>query len=256
MTELNDDKKFKRSTNPAFSKDPFAKAAEEGGTGTMTIEGAINKTGVLLAILAASGYYCYFKAISDPFNGLMGALLPAALAALIVGFIVIFVPRSSPFLAPAYAAIEGVVLGTVSAVYNARFPGLPIQAAGLTLAVLAIMLLAYRVGWLRYTETFAKVLAFSMLAILAIYVANFVMSFFGHSIGMIQDNGMIGIGFSLVVVVVASLNLIRDFDYIERGAGQGAPKYMEWYAGFSLMVTLIWLYLEMLRLLSKLNSRR
>lgn len=159
-------------------------------------------------------------------------------------------------LAPAYAVFEGCFLGAISSVFHAKYQGIAFQAAGLTLGVLGVMLVLYRTGILRATEKFVMVLMAATGAIALLYFVNMVMRLFGTSIPMIHESGPIGIGFSLVVVTVAALNLIVDFAVIESGVRNRAPKYMEWYAGFSLLVTIVWLYLEILRLLSKLNSRR
>jgi len=151
--------------------------------------------------------------------------------------------------------LEGLFLGGISALMEARFPGIVLQAVGLTFGTLAALLFAYRSGLIRATENFKLGVVAATGGICLLYLANIVMGFFGHSIGFIHESGWMGIGFSAVVVVVAALNLVLDFDFIEEGAAQGAPKYMEWYAAFGLMVTLVWLYLEMLRLLSKLQSK-
>ena len=159
-------------------------------------------------------------------------------------------------LAPVYAVFEGALLGAISSVFNAKYQGIAFQAAALTLGVLGVMLVLYRTGVLRATQKFMVVVMAATGAISLVYLVSMVMSLFGKSIPMIHDSGPIGIGFSVVVVAVAALNLILDFAIIESGVQRGAPKYMEWYAGFSLLVTIVWLYLEILRLLSKLNNSR
>jgi uncharacterized YccA/Bax inhibitor family protein len=150
---------------------------------------------------------------------------------------------------------EGLFLGGISSIFEAQFPGIVIQAVGLTLGTLVGLLFAYKSGLIKVTENFKLGVAAATGGIFLIYMASFVLGFFGVGIPFIHESGLIGIGFSLVVVVIAALNLVLDFDFIERGAEAGAPKYMEWYGAFGLMVTLIWLYLEMLRLLAKLRSR-
>jgi uncharacterized YccA/Bax inhibitor family protein len=158
--------------------------------------------------------------------------------------------------APLYAVLEGLVLGGLSATFEARFPGIVIQAVGLTFGTLFALLLAYKSGVIKATENFKLGVVAATGGIALVYLAGFVLGFFGVSIPYIHGSGTIGILFSLVVVVIAALNLVLDFDFIESGAASGAPKYMEWYAAFGLLVTLIWLYLEILRLLAKLRSRR
>ena len=157
---------------------------------------------------------------------------------------------------PAYAALEGLLLGGVSVGFEAQYPGLVSQAVFLTFGVLAVLLMAYRSGIIRATDNFKLGVVAATGGIGLVYLVGFVMSFFGASIPLIHGSGPIGIAFSLVVVGVAALNLVLDFDFIEQGAERGVPKYMEWYAAFGLLVTLVWLYLEMLRLLAKLQERR
>jgi uncharacterized YccA/Bax inhibitor family protein len=158
--------------------------------------------------------------------------------------------------APIYAALEGLALGGISAVFESRYPGIVSQAVFLTFGTLAALLIAYRSGWIKATENFKLGVVAATGGIFFVYLISFVLSFFGVSIPLIHGSGVFGILFSLFVVVIAALNLVLDFDFIEQGAEQGAPKYMEWFAAFGLMVTLIWLYLEVLRLLSKLQQRR
>jgi uncharacterized YccA/Bax inhibitor family protein len=157
--------------------------------------------------------------------------------------------------APLYGLLEGLVLGSVSAIFELRFPGIAIQAVGLTFGTLVALLLAYRSGLIRVTDKFRLGVVAATGGIALFYLITFVLGFFGVHFNSIYGAGPIGIGFSVFVVIIASLNLVLDFDFIESGARAGAPKYMEWYAAFGLMVTLIWLYLEILRLLSKLRSR-
>jgi uncharacterized YccA/Bax inhibitor family protein len=178
-----------------------------------------------------------------------------AIVGLVLGLITSFKQTWAPITAPLYALAEGVFIGALSAIFEMRYPGIVIQAVGLTFGVMAAMLMAYRSGLIRPTEKFKLGIVAATGGIMLLYLANMVMGFFGHSMGFINGNSSIGILFSVVVVVIASLNLILDFDMIETGVQQRAPKYMEWYGAFALVVTLVWLYLEMLRLLSKLQSR-
>jgi uncharacterized YccA/Bax inhibitor family protein len=169
--------------------------------------------------------------------------------------VTVFKPHLAPITAPLYAVLEGLILGALSANYQARWAGLPMQAVGLTFMVFLAMLVVYRTGIIKVTDKFRFGVAAATGGIVLFYVLSIVLSMFGVRIPMVHDSGMIGIGFSLVVVGVAALNLVLDFDLIENGVAAGAPKFMEWYAAFGLLVTLVWLYLEMLRLLSKLNRR-
>jgi len=236
--------RFGRSGNPAFSK---GFGINENITGeVMTLDGAVNKTGILLALCVGGAYFGW----NSP-----GLVMPAILIGLVIALFTIFRPKNSPYTAPAYAAIEGVALGGITMIFEAQYPGIGIQAIGLTFGILASLLFCYKSGIIKPDENFRLMVFSGTMGIMILYLVNFVMSFFGNSIGFIHSNGLFGIGFSLFVVAIASLNLVLDFDFIEEGAEKGMPKYLEWYAAFSLMVTLIWLYLEILRLLAKIRSR-
>ena len=161
----------------------------------------------------------------------------------------------APITAPIYAVLEGLFLGGLSSMFEARFPGIAVQAIFGTFGTMAGLLLAYRTGLIKATENFRLGVFAATAGIAMLYLVSIVMGFFGKSIPFIHQSGAIGIGFSVFVVIIAALNLVLDFDFIEKGEEVGAPKYMEWYAAFGLLVTLVWLYVEMLRLLSKLRSR-
>jgi uncharacterized YccA/Bax inhibitor family protein len=241
-----------RSGNPALKAGTFT-GAGAFGAGAMTLEGSVNKTGIALVILIA--------AAALQWNGVFGAAMPLVTLVGVIGGLVVALATAfkkvwAPTTTPLYAALEGLALGGISLVFEARYPGIVINAVGLTFGTLAAMLLAYRAGLVRATEKFKLGVFAATGGIALLYLVSMVMGFFGASIPFIGGSGPIGIGFSLVVVVIAALNLVLDFDFIERGAAAGAPKYMEWYAAFGLLVTLVWLYLEMLRLLAKLQDRR
>jgi uncharacterized YccA/Bax inhibitor family protein len=225
------------------------------GDQAMTINGTVNKTGLMLMILLASAVWTWSK-YTGPES--LGAVMPMVWTGAIGGFIValatVLKKTWSPVTAPLYALFEGLFLGGISAVFEARFPGIVMQAAALTFGVLGALLVAYRSGLIKATENFKLGVVAATGGIFLVYAVNLVMGFFGSSIGFIHDSGWMGIGFSAFVVVIAAMNLVLDFDFIENGVEQGAPKYMEWYAAFGLMVTLVWLYLEILRLLSKLRD--
>jgi uncharacterized YccA/Bax inhibitor family protein len=248
-----------RTANPALNGNTFGRPAyaSAASSGRMTINGTVNKTGVLLVILLIPATWIWgqvYGAWQSPAAGplMMGGLI----GGLVFALVTIFKKEWSPVTAPLYAACEGLVLGGISALMEMKFPGIVIQAVALTAGTLLCLLLAYRSGLIRATENFKLGIVAATGAIAMIYLTSFILGFFGVRIPFIHENGLIGIGFSLVVVVIAALNLVLDFDFIEQGAEHGAPKYMEWYAAFGLMVTLVWLYLEILRLLAKLNSRR
>jgi len=249
-----------RSGNPVLGANTFLDAGTgrlvNSDAGTMTVNGTVNRSALLLLLLVCGAAFTWSK-FTGPES--MPAVLPwlamGGIGGFIVALITVFKKTWAPVTAPAYAVLQGLFLGGISASMEARFPGIVLQAVGLTFGTLAALLVAYRSGLIRATENFKLGVVAATGGICLLYLANIVMGFFGHSIGFIHESGWMGIAFSAVVVVVAALNLVLDFDFIEEGAAQGAPKYMEWYAAFGLMVTLIWLYLEMLRLLSKLQSR-
>ena len=250
---------FGRSGNPMFRSNAFPPDAafdETDSTQRMTLAGAINKTGILLVLcLVSAGYVWnqFFQSSEPPaVNGLM---MLGLLGGLAMAIVTIFKRQWAGLTAPAYALLQGLALGGISAMFELQYPGIVIQAVGLTFGTLAMLLLAYKTGLIKPTENFRLMIVAATGGIALLYLVSFVMGFFGSSVGFIHSNGLFGIGFSLFVVAIAALNLVLDFDFIEAGAEQGAPKYMEWYGAFSLMVTLVWLYLEILRLLAKLRSR-
>ena len=236
--------RFGRSGNPAFSQGFGINQSVTGEV--MTLDGTVNKTGILLALCIGGAYFGW----NAP-----GLVLPAILIGFVIALFTIFRPKNSPYTAPAYAAIEGVALGGITMIFEAQYPGIGIQAIGLTFGILASLLFCYKSGIIKPTENLRLMIFAGTMGIFILYLVSFIMSFFGNSIGFIHSNGLFGIGFSLFVVAIASLNLVLDFDFIEEGAEKGMPKYLEWYGAFSLMVTLVWLYLEILRLLAKLRSR-
>ena len=243
-----------RTTNPTLNPQTFAGTGVLQGEG-MTVTGTVNKTVVLLVLVLCGALFTWREFVASPAEA-MPWVLGGALGGLVVGFVTMFKKEWSAVTAPLYAVLEGLLLGGISALYNARFHGLVFQAVLLTFGTLFVLLAAYRLGLVRATEKFRLGVTVATGAVCLIYFAGFILSLFNVRIPYIHESGLLGIGFSLVVVVIAALNLVLDFDMIEQGAKQGAPKFMEWYAGFGLLVTLVWLYLEMLRLLAKLAGRR
>jgi uncharacterized YccA/Bax inhibitor family protein len=248
-----------QSGNPTLNKNTFLDSAS--GTvvsrdNAMTINGTVNKTAFLLVLVLVGAMYSWSK-FSGPasLDAVYPLMIGGALGGFVLAMITVFKKEWSAFTAPAYALLEGLFIGGISAIFELRFPGIVMQAVGLTFGTMGALLLAYRSGLIRATEKFKLGVVAATGGIALFYLASMVMGFFGHSFSIINSSSMLGIGFSVVVVIVAALNLILDFDLIEQGVAQGAPKYMEWYGGFALVVTLVWLYLEILRLLSKLNSR-
>ena len=242
-----------RTSNPALSTDAFRATGAAYGE-PMTISGAVNKTGILLICAVATAIWSWNRFLDSPQTALP-LLAIGAIGGFIVALVTIFKKEWSPMTAPLYALLEGLVMGSVSAMYEMRLHGIVIQAVGLTFGVLFALLLAYRSGLIRATENFKLGIVAATGGIALFYLLQFALGFFGIHFAAVNGSGTIGIGFSLFVVVIAALNLVLDFDFIERGAEARAPKYMEWYAAFGLMVTLIWLYLEILRLLSKTRRR-
>jgi uncharacterized YccA/Bax inhibitor family protein len=239
-----------RSGNPALRSDVFRDIPQTVSGFAMTIQGTVNKTLILLLLTVISASWVWGNA-----QAALPFLLPAAIAGLVVAIITIMKKENAYITAPIYALIEGVVIGGISAIFEAQYPGIVIQAVALTFGTLFCMLMAYRTGIIRATEKFKLGVVAATGAIAVIYFISIIMGFFGARMPMIHSTGPMGIIFSLVVVTIAALNLVLDFDFIEKGAEHGAPKYMEWYGAFGLIVTLIWLYLEILRLLSKLQRR-
>ena len=256
MSQHNALRMFGRSGNPALRNAIF----KNEGTATdqvMTLQGTVNKTGILLVLVVVGATYTWnlFFQTGDA-AAVMPIAIGGAIGGLIFALVTIFKKTWAGVTAPAYAVLQGLFLGGISAIFEAQFPGIVIQATGLTLGTLASLLLLYKLGIIKPTENFRLMIVSATMGIGLLYLVSFVMNMFGSTgIGFIHSNGLMGIGFSLFVVAIAALNLVLDFDFIEQGSEQGAPKYMEWFGAFALMVTLIWLYLEMLRLLSKLRSR-
>jgi uncharacterized YccA/Bax inhibitor family protein len=243
-----------RTANPALNAKTFTGLARTGEA--MTIQGTVNKTGIMLILLLIPAFWVWDKFFTtmDPAS-VSSWMMLGIIGGLIFALITVFKKEAAPVTAPIYAILEGLFLGGISAIFEAQFPGIVIQAVGLTFGTLFCLLMAYRSGMIRATENFKLGVAAATGGIFLMYLATFILGFFGVNVPFIHESGLIGIGFSLFVVVIAALNLVLDFDFIENGAAHGAPKYMEWYAAFGLMVTLIWLYIEFLRLLAKLRSR-
>ncbi|MBT6870349.1 MAG: Bax inhibitor-1/YccA family protein [Candidatus Marinimicrobia bacterium] len=237
-----------RSGNPSLNKNTF-KSFSASSENQMTLDGTVNKTGISLLILMLTATYTW----NSPSPGLM---MIGGIGGFIVAMITIFKRHLSAITVPIYAALEGLMLGGVSMMFEQLYPGIVSQAIFLTFGILASLLLAYKSGLIKPTENFKLGVAAATGGIAIIYLMSWVMSFWGGSIPLIHSSSTFGILFSVGVIIIASLNLVLDFDFIEQGTEMGAPKYMEWYGAFGLMVTLIWLYLEILRLLAKLNSRR
>ena len=240
-----------RSGNPALRGSIFTGVQAVSGEKAMTIQGTTNKTIISLGLVILTASWAWANSqIAAPF------LWPAVIGGFIVAIVTVFKKEWAPITAPIYAAVEGVALGVISLVFEKSFPGIVKQAVALTFCVLFSLLIIYKSRLIKPTENFKLGVFAATGGIALIYLVSIIMGFFGVRIPFIHGSGPIGIAFSVFVVIIAALNLVMDFDFIEKGAEYGAPKYMEWYGAFGLIVTLVWLYLEILRLLAKLQSRR
>lgn len=252
----------KKSNNPFLSSKAFTQPASvhnaEGHpasfidyNNTMTIQGAVNKSFILLLLLVASslGAWIMTATGSNP--------MVLAIAGAVIGFILVMVtvarPHTSAYLAPAYALFEGLFIGSISAVFEVMYPGIVLEAVGATFITFIICFLLYKFRVVKVTEQFKSVVIASTLAIATYYFVSIILSMFGIHL-FHHDNSLMSIGFSIFVIVIASLNLFLDFDMIEQGAQKSLPKYMEWFCAMGLIITLVWLYIEFLRLLSKLRD--
>lgn len=244
---------FKGSRNPVLSEKIMNNYAGVG-SGSMTVDGVINKSFFLwLFLVASAGYFWHQTHILQ--SGGMGLLFGFMIGGFIIAMIISFKPTTAPFLAPVYAVLEGGLLGLISRAYNLQYKGIVGQAVMITLGIFAGMLLLYRLRIIRVTDKFRMVVMTAISGIFIVYMVQLVLGFFGISIPFLFEPSLFGIGFSLFVLFFASMMLALDFDMIEKMSNHGAPKYFEWYSGFALMVTLVWVYLEVLRLLSLIYRR-
>jgi uncharacterized YccA/Bax inhibitor family protein len=246
-----------RTANPALSAKTFTDVPRVVDPArVMTIQGTVNKTLLMLVLVLIPAVWVWnmFFTSGNP-QAIMPWLYGGVIGGFTVALVTIFKKQWSPVTAPLYSVLEGLAIGGISAFFEAQFPGIVIQAVALTFGTLLCLLLVYKSGIIKVTENFKMGVVAATGGIALIYVITIVLGFFGIRMPYIHESGTIGIIFSLVVVIIAALNLVLDFDFIEKGASAGAPKFMEWYAAFGLMITLIWLYLEILRLLAKTRSR-
>ena len=249
---------FFKSGNPTLTEKSFEKTLHTtGDAGVMTEKGTLNKFGLLMILVLGSASFTW-KVAADGVN-IMPWIIGSAIGGLIIALILAFKPVWASFLAPVYALVEGVFVGGISAYYNDAFsqiaPNIVMQAVGITFGVVIAMFGLYRFGIIKATQKFKAIVFTATAGIAIFYLLAFVLRFFNIEMPLIHSSGTWGIMFSLVVVAVAALNLILDFDMIEQGSAMGAPKYMEWYGAFGLLVTIVWLYIEILRLLSKFARR-
>lgn len=249
----------KKYSNPTLRIGIFEKAGRAtDAASAMTIDGAIGKTGILLTIIVLAGAFTWSLYGSFYASYIMPLAWFGIIGAFILALIISFKNTTAPYLSPVYAVLEGLALGGISVLFDSMFPGIAFQAICLTVLVASIMLLLYKFRIIKVTEKFRSVIILATAAIAVFYLITFVLSFFGIYTPLSMGSTMspfITIGISLVVVVIAALNLLLDFDFIEKGAEYGAPKYLEWYGAFGLTVTLVWLYLEILKLLARIANR-
>lgn len=252
-----------KSSNPAFQQDMFAGydqvyGVERAPSTVTTVQGTVGKTFLLLAILSFTAMWSWYAVAKGTFP--MAVLPISAIGGFIVAMITIFRPKSAHITAPIYAALEGVFLGALSQFieiqYHAKYPGIALQAVILTFGTMFVMLFLYQTRIVRVTQKLQAGIIAATGAVALFYFITILLGFFGVAMPLVYSSSPLGIAFSLFVVGLAAFNLLLDFDFIEKAAYAGAPKYMEWYGAFGLMVTLIWLYVEILRLLSKLADRR
>jgi uncharacterized YccA/Bax inhibitor family protein len=241
----------RRTGNPMLNERTFGSLPRVGiGVGGMTLKGTIDKSFLLLVVLMVAALWTWSQVAGGNAQAASPLMLLGIFGGFILAMIVGFKPTAAPYLAIPYAALEGLFLGGISAIFEQRYHGIAIQAVGLTFAVLGALLIAYRTRLIRVTDQFRAMVVAATFGIMLFYVATLLLGFFHVSLQALYAPTPLGIGISLVIVGIAALNVVLAFDLIERGVVGGAPKFMEWYCAFSLMVTLVWLYLEMLRLLA------
>jgi uncharacterized YccA/Bax inhibitor family protein len=242
-----------KSSNPVFTKRFASLAGSASGQGSMTISGTLDKTAILFFLVFISASYTWDHYLDQSVN-VSGLMLFGLFGGFIAALVTSFKPVWAPVTAPVYALLEGLFLGGLSVVLNYAYPGLPLQAVGLTFTVLLVMLVLYRLRIIRVTEKLRSGIMAATMGVLLFYMLGWILSFFGSGIGFMVNSSPLGIGFSLLVVGIAAFNLLLDFDFIERAVAQGYPAYMNWMGAFGLMVTLVWLYVEILRLLTRLRD--
>lgn len=243
-----------KTSNPALNEQTFEGRVAVAGE-AMTLQGTVNKTGVLLLCVVITSAWTWGIAHSQAPEAALPWMMGGLIGGLVFALATIFKKEWAPITAPVYALCEGLVLGGISALLERSYPGIAIQAMGLTFGVTAVMLMLYRTGVLRATPKFTVGVVAATGGIFVVYMVDLVLGMFGRHVPLLNSAGPLGIGVSAVIVIIAALNLILDFDFVETGVHARAPKYMEWYGAFGIMVTLVWMYMEILRLLSKVRQR-
>lgn len=246
--------------NPVLSEQIFKKSAQSDATGVMTVGGTATKTLLMLLMVIAGAAYTwkiYYESINPA--SIQGWMIGGAIGGFILAMIISFAPKTAPFLSPIYAAAEGLFLGGISAMFNNAFaetaPNIVVNSVILTLLTAVIMFTVYRSGIIKVNGTFMKVMSIALITVVVFYLGSWLLSLFGVNISVLHDSSPLSIGISIVIVGVAAFSLLLDYNFIEKASAAGAPKYMEWYGAFGLTVTLVWLYLEILKLLAKFSNR-
>ena len=241
-------------SNPVFSDSTFERVGHSSSADSMTVNGSIMKTFILGLVFILTSFIV-MSYLPNFYGSLNAVMMASAIGAFLVGLIISFKPTTAPVLSVVYAVLESVVVTVISIVLNQKYNGIVFEAVAYTMIAFFTMLILYRIGVIKATETFKSVIITATAAIAISYVVLFILSFFGIRPDWFYGNSQLSIGINAVIIVVAALNLILDFDFIEKGSSMQMPKYMEWYAAFGLILTIIWLYLEILRILSKIKSR-
>ncbi len=249
-----------QSGNPTLTEKIFSKSVDRTNQGVMTVRGAINKFGFLMLMVIAGAAYTWNLYDSFKIPTMQTFMWVGVFGGMITAFVIIFKPQWAGFLSPLYGLLEGFFIGAISAIINAAFaqkyPGIVLQAVGLTFGVSLAMFLLYNFRIIKATQKFRSIIIASTMGIAIFYLITLVLRMFNVDLPFMYNASPLGIGISLFVIAIAALNLILDFDMIEKGAEMGAPKYMEWYGAFGLLVTIVWLYIEILKLLSRIASNR
>lgn len=246
------------SSNPTLTEKSFKKSMSIPSSGTMTFRGTLNKFGLLFILVMATAFFVWNEASVG--NNVQGYVMGGAIGGLVLALVIMFKQEWAPMLAPAYALAEGLLVGGISAIYNDAFatvaPGIVMQAVTLTFGTAIAMYLLYSFGIIKVTQRFKSIMFAAMGGILLFYLITFLLSLFGVPVTGLHQGSLLSIGISIVITGIAALSLLLDFDRIEQGAAMGAPKQMEWFCAFGLLVTMVWLYVEILRLLGNLYGRR
>lgn len=244
-----------QSGNPLLSNKSFRDMALEAASGVMTVQGTVNKTAALMGLVVIGAAFTWGKFASSGTSGLAIWIILGVVAGLISALVTVFKKEYASVTAPIYAVSQGLVMGAISAIFELQYPGIVMQAVALTFGVMAVMLGLYKTGVIKVTDKFRMGVVAATGGLALVYLISFILGIFGLMPTMLFGNGPIGIGFGLIVVVIAALNLVMDFDMIDQAVAQGSPKSMEWYGAFALIVTLIWLYIEILRMLVRFRQR-